>query len=100
MDGRATRSFTNFHHPRITEQDFAGARAILHNRYKLVVDGGGPRRPGAGSSPVRELYDLRQDESESNDITAVNPALVRSMERQLRDWQQSVLESLTGADYS
>jgi arylsulfatase A-like enzyme len=100
MDGRATRSFTNFHHPRITEQDFAGARAILHNRYKLVVDGQGPRRSGAGSSPVRELYDLRQDESESNDIIAANPATVRSMERQLRDWQQSVLESLTGADYS
>jgi hypothetical protein len=29
MDGRLTRNFRNFHHPRVTEQNFAGAKAIL-----------------------------------------------------------------------
>ena len=100
MDGKATRSFTNFRHPRITAQDFSGPRAILHNRYKLVVDGGRPRRSNTAGAPARELYDVREDEGESKDIVAANPAMAQSMERQLRDWQQSVLESLTGADYS
>jgi len=39
MAGRLTRNFSNFHHPEITERDFAGPRAIVDGRYKLVVDG-------------------------------------------------------------
>jgi arylsulfatase A-like enzyme len=100
MDGKATRSFTNFRHPRITDEDFAGPRAVLHNRYKLVVGAGRPGRSGNGNPPSQELYDVREDQSESKNIVDSNPAIAKSLEGQLRDWQQSVLESLTGADYS
>ncbi len=93
MDGRLTRNFRNFHHPHITEQDFAGPRAILDNRYKLVVDG----QPG--SELVRELFDLRNDQAEENNLIETKPQIAKNLEQQLRDWQQSVLNSLTGADY-
>ena len=102
MAGSATRSFTNFHHPRITEQDFAGPKAILANRYKLVVDGE-PVAAGNGSEPVRELFDLRNDQAEGDNLLDSKPEIAKKiaqdMQRQLREWQQSVLTSLTGADY-
>ena len=89
MDGRLTRNFRNFRHPRVTEEDFAGDAAILDNRYKLV----------APSSPARELYDVRNDQGETKDLMEAKPEIAKDMERQLREWQRSVLTSLTGADY-
>jgi len=93
MAGRLTRNFLNFHHPRVAEQDFAGPRAILDNRYKLVVDG----QPGNESA--RELFDLGNDPAEEHNLIETRPDVAKRLERQLRDWQQSVLDSLTGADY-
>ena len=93
MDGRLTRNFRNFHHPSITEQDFAGPRAVLDNRYKLVVDG----QPGSES--VKELFDLRNDHAEENNLIKTKREIAKNLEQQLRDWQQSVLNSLMGADY-
>jgi arylsulfatase A-like enzyme len=90
-DGTPTRNFQNFHHPDVQEQDFAGPRAILDNRYKLVIDG--------ERQPSKELFDVRQDPAEKNNIIAAHPAEARKLEQQLRAWQQSVLQSLTGADY-
>lgn len=90
-DGTPTRNFQNFHHPDIRETDFAGPRAIVDNRYKLVV--GGER----GSS--KELFDLRADPAEKTNLIQSQPAVAAKLEQQLRDWQQSVLTSLTGADY-
>ncbi len=87
----ATRNFQNFHYPEIREEDFAGARAIVDNRYKLVVDGGN----GTGT----ELFDLRSDPAEKNNLIQSHAAEARKLEQQLRAWQQSVLQSLTGADY-
>jgi len=89
----ATRNFQNFHHPDIREQDFGGARALVDNRYKLVIDGDANRETGT------ELFDLRSDPAEKNNLINTHPAVARRMQQQLRDWQQSVLESLTGADY-
>ena len=97
MDGRLTRNFRNFHHPLITEQDFAGPKAILDNRYKLVVDGEGS--PDS-NEPARELFDLRADQAEEHNLIDTKPEIAKNLEQQLRDWQQSVLNSLTGADYS
>ncbi len=89
--GVATRNFLNFRHPEIREQDFAGARALLDNRFKLVIDGS----RGAG----KELFDLRTDPAETNNVIDKHPEEARRLEQLLRTWQQSVLTSLTGADY-
>lgn len=92
MDGRLTRNFRNFHHPSVEEADFGGPRAVLDHRYKLVVDGG-----GAGT---RELFDIRADPAESNDLADSRPEEVARLEARLHDWQESVLHSLSGGDYS
>jgi arylsulfatase A-like enzyme len=88
MDGIATRNFLNHRHPEITEQDYAGARAILDNRYKLVLD----------ADAAAELFDLRADMGEKLNLIDSSPDAA-ALEQQLRAWQDSVLHSLTGADY-
>jgi arylsulfatase A-like enzyme len=87
----ATRNFQNFVYPAIREGDFAGPRAILDNRFKLVIDG------AAGSA--KELFDVRADPAEKSNVIAAHPTEAAKLEQQLRAWQQSVLQSLTGADY-
>ncbi len=93
MDGRFTRNFRNFRHAGMTQADFDGPRVILDNRYKLVIDG----QPG--DTPARELFDLQSDAAEKHNLAAAQPELARSLARRLREWQESVLRSLTGADY-
>ena len=93
LDGRRTRNFRNFHHPSITEQDFAGPRVILDGRYKLVVGG------QSGSDSERELFDLHADRAEKNNLIETEPKIAKKLRQQLREWQQSVMNSLTGADY-
>jgi arylsulfatase A-like enzyme len=93
MAGKYTRTFRNFHYPEISEGDFGGARTIMDNRYKLVLDA----QSGAGSAV--ELFDLLNDPAESENIADTQPEVVNRMQGQMRDWQRSVLESLTGADY-
>lgn len=90
-DGKATRNFVNNVYSNIQDKDFGGARAIVDNRFKLVIDG----NKGSGT----ELFDLRADPYEKNNILAAHLAEARQLESKLRAWQQSVLESLTGADY-
>ena len=88
MAGRYTRNFTNFRHPEITDADYGGTAVILDGPRKLIV---GPN--GA------ELYDLKSDPAEKQDLAKSKPRVTQEMGRQLRDWQTSVLESLSGADY-
>lgn len=90
-DGKLTRDFSNFVHPEIKPEDFAGSAALLDNRWKLVV----PAAPGQ----AHELYDIRQDPGEARNVAPENTSAAAAMARELRDWQQSVLTSLTGADY-
>jgi arylsulfatase A-like enzyme len=91
MDGKFTRDFENYHHPVIGDADFKGPRAILGRRFKLVIDG----QPGSG----RELFDIRADAGESRDLASIHPLEAQRLGDKLKQWQQSVLESLTGADY-
>jgi arylsulfatase A-like enzyme len=93
MNGKATRTFENYVHPAVREEDFDGARSIVDNRFKLVLDG------EPNSNGKKELFDLRADPAEKNNLIAQHPAEAEKLERQLREWQQSVLTSLTGADY-
>ena len=92
MDGKFTRDFENYRHPEIAENDFEGPRAIVSGRYKLVVDG----EPGSGW----ELFDLCADATESRNVAPDDPTAVERLGGELKRWQQSVLESLTGADYN
>ncbi|MBM3853133.1 MAG: N-acetylgalactosamine-6-sulfatase [Verrucomicrobia bacterium] len=92
-----TRNFRNYHHPDIQPDDFGGPRAILGHRFKLVVDG--ESRRNADRKGTGELFDVRADPAEKHDLAASRPAEAEALARQLRAWQQSVLASLTGADY-
>ncbi len=93
VDGLYTRNFRNFHHPPITARDYAGPRVILDNQYKLVVDGQGRGKSGT------ELFDLKNDPAEKNNLVKAKPVIAEDVARQLRTWQTSVLSSLSGADY-
>ena len=89
MYGIATRNFINYRHPEISEEDHtAGARAVLDNRYKLVIDAEGKN----------ELFDLRADMGEKTNLTDADTAA--NLQSQLRAWQESVLQSLDGGDYA
>jgi|UniRef100_UPI0037852CD7 arylsulfatase A-like enzyme len=93
MGGKATRDFTNFHHPVITEDDYLGPRSIIEGDHKLVIH---EQKNGA---PKIELFDLKADPAEKTNLAAQQPELVKSLQTKLRQWQDSVLKSLTGADY-
>lgn len=89
--GLPTRNFKNYHQPPITENDYAGARTIVDNRYKLVIDG--------DKNTGTELFDLRQDPAEKNNLLETEPGVARQLADHLRAWQTSVLNSLREADY-
>lgn len=91
MDGQFTRSFQNFRHPIISDEDYEGERAILDNRYKLVIDG----EEGSG----KELFDMDNDPAEQHNLIESEPEIAERLEQQLLAWQESVLQSLTGIDY-
>lgn len=92
LGGRFTRNFRNFHHKEITPADYSGARALLDNRYKLVVH-------GRGDNLKKELFDIRKDPGEKNNLVNEKAEVAGKLAKQLKDWQTSVLESLTEADY-
>lgn len=92
LDGAFTRSFRNYHHKEIKEEDYLGDRAILDNRYKLVIDQG-------GGDEVKELYNVMKDPGETNNLIEDYPDIAADLEKQMKDWQQSVLQSLTEKDY-
>ena len=94
MGGKATRNFNNVRHPgTITEADYRGTRTMIEGNFKLVVRG---QKDG---KPLSELYDLAADPAEKNDLAAQQPAVLDQLQTKLRAWQESVLLSLTGADY-
>jgi arylsulfatase A-like enzyme len=93
MGGVATRNFQNFHHPEIEAADFLGPRAVVDNRFKLVL------HDRKQDEPRAELFDLLADPAETRDLSSEQPEIVRAMKQQMHTWQQSVLHSLRGADY-
>jgi len=93
MGGKATRDFTNFRHPPLTEADYLGPRAIMDGNFKLVIH----EQPGREAR--LELFDLSRDPAEKNDLSQAQPDTTKKLQAQLHAWQQSALKSLTGADY-
>jgi arylsulfatase A-like enzyme len=91
--GKATRDFTNYRQPPITDDDYRGPRAIIDGKFKLIV-----QDPKTGD-PKTELFDLTADPAEKTNVASQQPAIVEKLQATLRTWQRSVLQSLTGADY-
>ncbi len=92
MRGLFTRNFRNDHHSNITQENFRGARAIISGDYKLVIEG--DKNSGV------ELFNLRNDMEESKNLAESKPAIVEQLKKDIRDWQESVLNSLMEADYN
>jgi arylsulfatase A-like enzyme len=93
MAGKFTRTFRNNIYNQVSENDFAGERALFKNGYKLVVEGKSPDQEGY------ELYDIYNDPAEKKNLSVAYPEVVKELQDELRKWQESVLNSLTGADY-
>lgn len=93
MGTKATRDFTNFKHPTLSEQDHLGARSIIEGDHKLIIH---EQKDGAAKI---ELFDLKADPAEKTNLASQQPEIVKKLQTQLRQWQDSVLKSLTAADY-
>jgi arylsulfatase A-like enzyme len=94
--GKATRDFRNLRHPGdITEADFRGPRAIIDGHFKLVIRDG-----KKAAKTTTELYDLQNDPAEKTSLTEQQPERAQQLQTKMRTWQESVLKSLTGSDYT
>jgi arylsulfatase A-like enzyme len=92
MGGKATRAFTNYHQPAITEADHLGPRSIIEGSLKLVV------HEQKSGGPQVELFDLDKDPAEKASLASERPEVVKKLQQHLRQWQDGVLKSLSGAD--
>jgi arylsulfatase A-like enzyme len=93
MAGKATRDFTNFRHPAPTDDDYLGPRAIIDGHFKLVI------HELKNGTARRELFDLAADPAEKMNLFEQRRPVAEKLQARLHDWQQSVLHSLSGADY-
>lgn len=93
MAGKFTRNFRNYKYNKISEKDYGGERAMMQGQYKLVVKEQSPDSSGF------ELYDIQNDRGEKQNLANQNPEIVEEMLAEMRKWQKSVLNSLTGGDY-
>ncbi len=93
MNGEFTRSFRNYKYNQVSEDDFGGERAVISDNYKLIVEGQSSNQQGL------ELYNIKNDPREINNLAGEHPEMVKQMQNELLQWQESVLKSLTGADY-
>tara|TARA_R110002050_G_scaffold161176_1_gene290734 strand:- start:383 stop:586 length:204 start_codon:yes stop_codon:yes gene_type:complete len=66
---------------------------MMKDQFKLVVEGRTPNEKGF------ELYDIKNGPGEERTLADEHPEIVKEMYAELRKWQDSVLNSLTGADY-
>ncbi len=87
-----TRIFVNYKHPEILPTDYTGNRAMLSNNYKLVIRDNGDEQ-------TIELFRVPDDIDETHNIASQYPDIVSGMQNKMIQWQNSVLQSLTGADY-
>ncbi len=90
---KATRDFNNYHHGEISDADHLGARAIIDGDFKLVI------HDQNNGNMKQELFDLSADPAEKTNLIKQQPAVAERLHLELRQWQASVLRSLTGADY-
>lgn len=87
--GTPKRNFRNVHHPSIVEDDYEGERALIDEHMKLYIS-----RKGEVA-----LFDLEADSAEIQNLADQKPETVERMQKELRNWQASVLNSLMRKDY-
>ena len=93
MGSKATRDFNNVRYTKIDEADYRGPRSIIDGDHKLII------REVQDGSTIIEFFDLKNDPAEKTDLADQKPELAEKLQSQLRKWQDSTLNSLTGADY-
>jgi arylsulfatase A-like enzyme len=91
-EGKATRNFLNYHYPVINAADHVGPRSIIEGDHKLVIH-------EKKDETSIELFNLKVDPAEKTNLIDQQPELARKLQTDLRNWQESVLKSLTGEDY-
>ncbi len=91
--GKATRDFLNFRHPSLNETDYLGARAIIDDNFKLVI------REDKSGVTKQELFNLAADPAEKTNLIDQRSDIATKLAARMRMWQDSVLHSLTGAEY-
>ena len=50
-------------------------------------------------APKVELFDLKTDPAEKNNVALARAADVERLKEEMRQWQKSVLKSVSGEDY-
>lgn len=88
-------TFSNHKHPEFLPEKLKTSAAWIDNRYKLFIP-----KPKKNQDQTPELYDLQNDREERFNIAYQHPEKVNAMLAELRAWQRSVENSLTGADYA
>jgi hypothetical protein len=72
------------------------------------LNGGPPKKIYGESSEILidgdkntgvELFNLRNDSAESNNLAGSQSVMVEKLKKEMRDWQASALNSLMEADY-
>lgn len=100
--GNPATQFMNYRHP-VARTEFGGDAAIIDGRYKLIVDTTGRHREKEKVITLLEqdlgLFDLIDDPAETKNLAAAHPERVQQLLKKLRQWQASVEQSLTGAEY-
>ncbi|GAB5561080.1 MAG: sulfatase-like hydrolase/transferase [Synoicihabitans sp.] len=92
MRGLRTRNFLNYRFETIVDADYRGRRSIIDGDWKLIIH-------EDEDAPEVELFNLDHDPAETVDLSDKYAARVRHLRSKLKNWQHSVLNSLTGADY-
>ena len=66
--------------------------AVVDNNYKMIS------LPGNGETQY-ELYDLKKDSAEQNNLTAKLPKVAKRLRKKLQSIDASVTASVNGQDY-
>ncbi len=79
--------------PKFRENQSEGHAAWIEGDWKLH------RFAASRGAPKYELYDLKEDPYEKNDISEKHPEKLKRMKSELDVWLRNVISSLNGADY-
>lgn len=93
MGDKYTRTFRNFVYPEVSSAHTGGDRVMMKGKYKLVLDA------NRSEDSSVELFDISVDPAETINLAEQETELVKEMQKEMHEWQMSVLKSLTGADY-